>query len=143
MQAQLMQAQLTIASLLACRYSELQQRQAVRQTHPSSAEGKWPLGRGLHLNGDQPLHILSMSLLGLQVPKHNAGLGPVGLGKGVHNCASKVAPVVAGLHVCKIHKGLDCERNAQATLLPCQCVDARSWHPQCANMLPCVYMILC
>ena len=61
-----------------------------------------------HLDSDQSLHILCMCLLCLQVPEDNSGLGPVRPSEGVHHSASKVAPLVIGLHIGKVYKGLHC-----------------------------------
>ena len=57
-----------------------------------------------HLDSDQTSDILCMSFMRLHVPEHDASLSSVCFAEGIHHSARKVGPMVAGLHICKVHK---------------------------------------
>lgn len=67
---------------------------------------------------DEALDVLSMCLMCLQVPDDNTGLWPVRPVKGIHQAASKVAPLVLRLHIGEVDEVLHSKGQAQATPLP-------------------------
>ena len=98
------------------------------------AEG---FGQIAYLDADQTFDVLGLSLTGLQVPKHHTSLGPIWLAESIHYGAREVTPVVGGLHIREVYKGLYCQGYSEAPLLPRQGIDSGAWNSQASEMLSC------